>query len=106
MYIFLALLYVSLAAPGQDNPGPHQDGKDKVSIGSTDINQHSFHRGTDYLEGRVHSFALTMDCPIQARPRGETSNTNFPDSRLQLTLTKVQRYLEEFLLQEDKLKVC
>ncbi|KAL3048161.1 hypothetical protein OYC64_006853 [Pagothenia borchgrevinki] len=58
------------------------------------------------LEGRVRSFALTMDCPIQARPRGETSNTNFPDSRLQLTLTKVQRYLDEFLLQEDKLKVC
>lgn len=30
------------------------------------------------LEGRVRSLALAMDCPIQARPRGETSDNVFP----------------------------
>nr|AHH86063.1 leptin b [Siniperca chuatsi] len=58
------------------------------------------------LEGRVRSLALTMDCPIQARPRKETSDNLFPESHLYLTLTKVQRYLDMFLLNKDKLKVC
>lgn len=58
------------------------------------------------LEGRVRSFALTMDCPIQARTKGEISNHLFPESHLYLTLMKVQRYLEKFLLNKDKLKVC
>ncbi|XP_051248438.1 leptin b [Dicentrarchus labrax] len=58
------------------------------------------------LEGRVHSLAQTMDCPIRARPEGETSDNLFPDSHLYLTLMKVQRYLEKLLLNKDKLKVC
>ncbi|XP_044041709.1 leptin-B-like [Siniperca chuatsi] len=58
------------------------------------------------LEGRVRSLALTMDCPIQARPGKETSDNLFPESHLYLTLTKVQRYLDMFLLNKDKLKVC
>lgn len=58
------------------------------------------------LEGRVRSLALTMDCPVQARPSGETSDDLYPDSHLYLTLTKVQRYLEKLLLNRDKLKVC
>nr|XP_033471257.1 leptin b [Epinephelus lanceolatus] len=58
------------------------------------------------LEGRVRSFALTMDCPLQARPSGATGDSVFPDSQLHLTLTKVQRYLEKFILHKDKLKVC
>ncbi|XP_032361718.1 leptin-B-like [Etheostoma spectabile] len=56
------------------------------------------------LEGRVHSLALTVDSPIQARPRGETRDNVFPDSHLHLT-DKVQRYLEKFLFHRDKLKV-
>ncbi|XP_038550324.1 leptin-B-like [Micropterus salmoides] len=58
------------------------------------------------LEGRVRSLAITMECPIQARPGGHISNNSFPDSHLYQTLTKVQRYLEKFLLSKDKLKVC
>lgn len=58
------------------------------------------------LEGRVRSFAITMECPSQARPVRETSNHLFPDSHLYLTLLKVQHYLEKLLLSRDKLKVC
>ncbi|KAM7378302.1 hypothetical protein PAMA_013279 [Pampus argenteus] len=58
------------------------------------------------LEGRVRSLAVTMDCPVAARPRGESSENLFPDSRHYLTLTQVQHYLEKFLLNKDKLKVC
>ncbi|XP_054480960.1 leptin-B-like [Anoplopoma fimbria] len=58
------------------------------------------------LEGRVRSLALTMDCPIAARPGREPSDNLFPDSQHHLTLTKAQHYLEEFLLHKDKLKVC
>lgn len=58
------------------------------------------------LKGRVRSHAMTMDCPVQARPRAETSGNLFPDSHLYLTLTKVQRYLDKLLLNKDKLKVC
>ncbi|XP_076579041.1 leptin b [Chaetodon auriga] len=58
------------------------------------------------LEGRVRSLALTVDCPIQARPRGETGDNMFPDSHLHLILAKVQGYLDKLLLNKDKLKVC
>eukprot|EP00064_Thunnus_orientalis_P015943 superscaffoldBa00003061_g16006 len=58
------------------------------------------------LEGRVRSLAVTMDCPVAARPRVESSDNSFPDSQLYLTLTKVQLYLEKFLHNKDKLKVC
>uniref|UniRef100_A0A3P8SCT2 Leptin n=1 Tax=Amphiprion percula TaxID=161767 RepID=A0A3P8SCT2_AMPPE len=59
------------------------------------------------LEGRVRSFALTMDCPIQARRRLETSPASlYPDSYLYLMLTKVERYLENLVLNKEKLKVC
>nr|XP_046235716.1 leptin-B-like [Scatophagus argus] len=58
------------------------------------------------LEGRVRSLALTVGCPIRARPTGQTSDNSFPDSHLYLTLTKVQRYLDKLLLNKDKLKVC
>ncbi|XP_026182945.1 leptin b [Mastacembelus armatus] len=58
------------------------------------------------LQGRVHSLALTMGCPVQARPKADTSDKLFPDSQLYLTLAKVQRYLDTFLLNKDKLKVC
>ncbi|XP_041820269.1 leptin-B-like [Chelmon rostratus] len=58
------------------------------------------------LEGRVRSLAVTVDCPVRARPAGETGNSLFPDSHLHLTLTKVQRYLDKLLLNKDKLKVC
>lgn len=58
------------------------------------------------LEGRVRLLALTLDCSLQARPIGETGNNSFPDSHLHLTLTKVQRYLDKFLLNKDKLRVC
>ncbi|XP_042367657.1 leptin-B-like [Plectropomus leopardus] len=58
------------------------------------------------LEGRVRSLAITMDCPVQPKPSREASDTVFPDSQLHQTLTKVQRYLETFILHKDKLKVC
>ncbi|XP_069571904.1 leptin-B-like [Brachyistius frenatus] len=58
------------------------------------------------LEGRMRFLALTMDCLVQARPRAETGDNVFPHSGLYLTLTKVQRYLENLLLNNDKLKVC
>ncbi|XP_071761839.2 leptin b [Centroberyx gerrardi] len=58
------------------------------------------------LEGRVRSLALTLDCPVQARPKGEAGDDVFPESHLYLSLMKVQHYLEEFLLNKDKLKVC
>lgn len=47
-----------------------------------------------------------MDCSIQARTTGEIGDNLFPESRLYLTLAKVQCYLEKFLLNKDKLKVC
>lgn len=58
------------------------------------------------LEGRVRSFALTMDCPMRARPTADAGRNLFPDSHLYQTLTKVQRYMEKILLHKDKLKVC
>ncbi|GLD71580.1 leptin-B-like protein [Lates japonicus] len=58
------------------------------------------------LEGRVRSLALTMECPVQAKPSGGTSDNLFPESHLYLTLAKVQHYLEQLLLNKDKLKVC
>lgn len=61
------------------------------------------------LDGRVRSLAQAMDCPIQARTRGEILNHSdslFPESWLYLSLMKVQRYLEKFLLNKGKLKVC
>ncbi|XP_062300047.1 leptin-B-like [Scomber scombrus] len=58
------------------------------------------------LEGRVRSLAETIHCHIAAKPIGESSDHPFPDSYLALTLTKVQNYLEKFLLNKDKLKVC
>ncbi|XP_074481489.1 leptin b [Sebastes fasciatus] len=64
------------------------------------------HADVSSMEGRVRSLAVTTDCPVQAKPRGETGNNVFPDSHLHLTLIKVQRYLEKFLLHKDKLKVC
>ncbi|KAK5848894.1 hypothetical protein PBY51_008581 [Eleginops maclovinus] len=153
MYIFLALLYVSLTAPGcsrlltkRDSTtnsihsiitiakttlvhikkfqlDPQIEGGTPSIEGLTSIChdlgllENELHNPlTDVLsqiqadvsslEGRVRSFALTMDCPIQARSRGQAISNKFPDSQLQLTLTKVQRYLDEFLLHEEKLKVC
>lgn len=58
------------------------------------------------LDGRVRSLAQTVECPTQAKTRGGISDCLFPESCLYLTLTKVQRYLEKFLLNKDKLKVC
>uniref|UniRef100_A0A3Q3VLF3 Obesity factor n=1 Tax=Mola mola TaxID=94237 RepID=A0A3Q3VLF3_MOLML len=58
------------------------------------------------LEGRARSFAQMLGCGVPARPTKETSNNLFPDSRLQLSLMKVQCYLEKFLLNKDKLKIC
>ncbi|XP_073337206.1 leptin b [Pagrus major] len=58
------------------------------------------------LEGLVRSLALTMNCPVKAKPRGQTGDNSFPDTHLYLTLTKVQSYLDKFLLNKDKLKVC
>ncbi|KAI3366721.1 hypothetical protein L3Q82_009393 [Scortum barcoo] len=58
------------------------------------------------LEGRVRSLALTVNCSVQAKPSLETVDNLFPESQLQLTLTKVQGYLDKLLLNKDKLKVC
>nr|AKM16802.1 leptin B [Scomber japonicus] len=63
------------------------------------------------LKGRVISLAKTIHCPpmgptVAARPIGESSDNSFPDSYATQTLTKVQNYLEKFLLNKDKLKVC
>ncbi|XP_030296403.1 leptin b isoform X2 [Sparus aurata] len=58
------------------------------------------------LEGLVRSLAVTMNCPVNDRPTGEVSNSLFPDTHLYLTLAKVQGYLDKFLLNKDKLKVC
>ncbi|XP_070710252.1 leptin b [Pempheris klunzingeri] len=58
------------------------------------------------MEGRVRLFALTMGCPVQARPRGHPWASLFPDSHFYLILEKVQRYLDTIFLNKDKLKVC
>uniref|UniRef100_UPI0037E99E40 leptin-B-like n=1 Tax=Semicossyphus pulcher TaxID=241346 RepID=UPI0037E99E40 len=58
------------------------------------------------LEGRVRSFAETMDCPIQAKPQGQTRDNSFPDSHHHETLMKVKLYLDNLILHKDKLKVC
>ncbi|KAF3705158.1 Leptin-B [Channa argus] len=58
------------------------------------------------LEGTVRSLAQTMDCSIKPRTTVGTSDNLFPYSLLYLTLTKVQHYLEQILLNKDKLKVC
>ncbi|XP_018541138.1 leptin-B-like [Lates calcarifer] len=58
------------------------------------------------LEGKVRSLALTMECPVQAKPSGGTIDNLFPESYLYLILAKVQDYLEQLLLNKDKLKVC
>ncbi|KAM9334653.1 leptin b [Symphorus nematophorus] len=58
------------------------------------------------LEGRVRTLAQTLGCTIQDRPEIEITDNLFPDSHLHLTLTKVQHYLDKFLLNKDKLKVC
>ncbi|KAK2859017.1 hypothetical protein Q5P01_003637 [Channa striata] len=58
------------------------------------------------LEGTVRSLAQTMDCSIKARTTVGPWDNLFPDSRLYLTLIKVQHYLEQMLLNKDKLKVC
>ncbi|XP_034382150.1 leptin-B-like isoform X2 [Cyclopterus lumpus] len=58
------------------------------------------------LKGLVRTVALTMDCPISARPTGRPVDSLFPDSQHHLTLTTVQHYLETVLLHKDKLKVC
>ncbi|KAM8739929.1 leptin b [Acanthopagrus schlegelii] len=58
------------------------------------------------LEGLVRSLAVTMNCPVNDKPRGEVGNSSFPDTHLYLTLAKVQGYLDKFLLNKDKLKVC
>ncbi|KAG7225708.1 hypothetical protein INR49_012294 [Caranx melampygus] len=60
------------------------------------------------MGGSVRALAQTMDCTIQDRPRGEISNSNnaYPESYLYQTLTKVQHYLETFILNKDKLEVC
>ncbi|XP_008277081.1 leptin b [Stegastes partitus] len=58
------------------------------------------------LEGKVRFLALTMNCPVPARPGVQTGHSSFPDSHLYLILTKVQRYLESLSLNKDKLKVC
>uniref|UniRef100_A0A3Q1FFR9 Leptin-B-like n=2 Tax=Acanthochromis polyacanthus TaxID=80966 RepID=A0A3Q1FFR9_9TELE len=59
------------------------------------------------LEGRVRSFASTMNCTIQARPGLETNPASlYPDSYVYLMLAKVERYLEKLVLNKDKLKVC
>ncbi|KAM3838274.1 leptin-B-like, partial [Diretmus argenteus] len=64
------------------------------------------HADVSSLEGRVRSLALTMHCPVQARTGGEAGDNIFPDSQVYLSLRKVQHYLENFLLNKDKLKVC
>ncbi|XP_034528932.1 leptin-B-like [Notolabrus celidotus] len=58
------------------------------------------------LEGLVGHLARTMDCPIQAKPQGPTGDALFPHTQVYVTLTKVQLYLDSFLLHKDKLMVC
>ena len=58
------------------------------------------------LLGRARPLALTLGCAVQEGPETQIADNSFPDSQLHLTLTKVQRYLDKFLLNKDKLKVC
>ncbi|XP_030005954.1 leptin b [Sphaeramia orbicularis] len=58
------------------------------------------------LEGRVRSLAVTMNCPVQDRPAPQTHGNIFPETHFHLTLAKAQLYLEKFLRNKDKLKVC
>lgn len=58
------------------------------------------------LNGRLYSLPHATGCAVQDRPAGQLGDSLFPESRLYLTLTKVQSYLEKFLLHKDKLKVC
>ncbi|KAM4615658.1 leptin b [Polymixia lowei] len=58
------------------------------------------------LAGQVCSLAETMACPVQARMMGEANNYVYPESQLYLSLMKVQCYLEKFIVNKDKLKIC
>ncbi|KAF7656174.1 hypothetical protein LDENG_00045650 [Lucifuga dentata] len=58
------------------------------------------------LGGRLHSLALTVPCPVPARPTAQTPDHVFPHTHLHLTLTKLQHYLEKFPPNKDKLQVC
>lgn len=62
------------------------------------------------LNGFMLSLARIKGCPIQAKTKGQTLSHSdrilFPESYLNRSLMKVQRYLEKFLHNVDKLKVC
>uniref|UniRef100_A0A3Q2DEH3 Leptin-B-like n=1 Tax=Cyprinodon variegatus TaxID=28743 RepID=A0A3Q2DEH3_CYPVA len=58
------------------------------------------------LDKRVRSLALIIDCPIQEKTSREPPVYLFPDSQHYVTLAKVQNYLENLLLNKDKLEVC
>ncbi|XP_028255808.1 leptin b [Parambassis ranga] len=74
----------------------------------TDFTEHFTQIQVDVssLEGRVRSLASTIGCTSPARPvRGHTTD-RFQDSYLYLTLSKVQRYLENLIRNSSKLEVC
>lgn len=74
----------------------------------TDFTEHFIQIQFDVssLEGRVRSLASTIGCTRTPKPvRGHTTD-KFQDSYLYLTLSKVQRYLENLIRNSSKLEVC
>ncbi|KAL3977263.1 arginyl-tRNAhypothetical protein-protein transferase [Sarotherodon galilaeus] len=102
-----------LPATPTEVPTPSIDGLSSIShdLGVLDNElQHPFliqiRADVSSLEGRVRSFALSMECPLKPKPAVQTDESVFPDSRLYMTVAKVQHYLEKLLLNKGKLKLC
>ncbi|XP_055367900.1 leptin-B-like [Betta splendens] len=58
------------------------------------------------LHGRLRSLAQSRGCAVWDGAAGAPGDGRFPESRLYLTLAKVQRYLDEVLHNMNKVKVC
>ncbi|XP_031613702.1 leptin-B-like [Oreochromis aureus] len=104
---------LKLPATPTEVPTPSIDGLSSIShdLGVLDNElQHPFliqiQADVSSLEGRVRSFALSMECPLKPKPAVQTDESVFPDSRLYMTVAKVQHYLEKLILNKGKLKLC
>ncbi|XP_039892041.1 leptin-B-like [Simochromis diagramma] len=82
----------------------------ELGVLDNELQQHPFliqiQADVSSLEGRVRSLALSMECPLKPKPAVQMDESVFPDSHLYMTVTKVQHYLEELLLNKGKLKLC